>query len=163
MNTTTPLVILDSGTFNVYAPNAVAEAYANQFSPAGVLNETLGGYVVPCDAIVPSLSVTIGGVKFPFDEKDLIFPLDANGTQCLSTVTNGGNSTSDVYILWVTADSLADFSGATSSSTLSWQLSTLKPIRSPFMSGPRIRKQYSDRGVSCKGKNSRKKAADYTI
>ncbi|ORX38737.1 aspartic peptidase domain-containing protein [Kockovaella imperatae] len=99
INTTTELIILDSGTFNVYAPNAVAEAYANAFSPPGVYNASEGGYVVPCNATVPPLSVTIGGVEFPFDQRDLIFPLTANGEYCLSTVTNGGNTTSDVYIL----------------------------------------------------------------
>ena len=99
INTTTELIILDSGTFNVYAPNDVAEAYANAFSPPGVFNLTAGGYLVPCNATVPPLSVTIGGVEFPFDKQDLIFPSDATGVQCLSTVTNGGNSTEDIFIL----------------------------------------------------------------
>ena len=99
LNTTTQSIILDSGTFNVYAPNAVAEAYANAFVPAGVFNQTAGGYMVPCNAQIPPLSVSIGGVMFPFDKQDLIFPADATGVNCISTVTQGGNSTSDIYIL----------------------------------------------------------------
>lgn len=99
MNTTTTLIILDSGTFNIYAPNDVAAAYAAQFNPPGVYNASEGGYVIPCNATVPPLSVKIGGVEFCMEEQDLYFPINTEGTQCLSTVTNGGNSTSDVYIL----------------------------------------------------------------
>lgn len=99
LNTTTDLIILDSGTFNIYAPNDVAAAYAAAFKPAGVFNSSAGGYVVPCSAHVPELSIKIGGVSFPMDKQDLIFPIDATGETCVSSVTQGGNSTSDVYIL----------------------------------------------------------------
>ena len=99
-DTSSPLTILDSGTTLIYAPNHVADKFAKQFvPPAGPYNETLGAYEVLCDAQIPDLSVTIGGVEFPFTKEDLIFGLDPNGTVCMSSIVRGGNTTDDVYIL----------------------------------------------------------------
>ena len=54
--------IADTGTTLIYAPNAVVKAYYNSVS--GAKNSaTYGGYVFPCSAALPSLTLGVGSYK----------------------------------------------------------------------------------------------------
>lgn len=98
-DTSSPLTILDSGTTLLYAPNDVATAFNDAIVPSGSFNETLGAYVVDCNATFPELAVTIAGTQFFFAPEDLYYANDEMGITCLSSVVPGGNSSTDVYIL----------------------------------------------------------------
>jgi aspergillopepsin I len=99
LDTATPLAILDSGTTLLYAPDNVAYAFNNEIRPEPYYNETVGAYLVDCNATVPELAVTIAGSQFFFEPEDLVYAFEEAGNVCYSSVIPGGNSTKDVYIL----------------------------------------------------------------
>lgn len=55
--------IADTGTTLLYLPSALVTAYYKQVSGA-TNSATYGGYIVPCSATLPSLTLVIGGTKF---------------------------------------------------------------------------------------------------
>jgi len=101
IDTQTPLAILDSGTTLLYAPDAVAYAFNDEFRPKAVYNETAGAYLVDCNATVPELAITIAGTQFFFEPEDLVYAFDESSNTCYSSVIAGGNTTDAVYILQV--------------------------------------------------------------
>lgn len=153
IDTATPLAILDSGTTLLYAPDNVAAAFNGEIVPQGYYNETAGAYLIDCNATIPELAVTIAGTQFFFTREDLVYAYDLTGDVCLSSVVPGGNSTSDVYILWVYENSNrqtgsgADNLGATDSSSTSWRLSISKATRFRSMSVSHI-SQDADRTIT---------------
>ncbi|WVW78924.1 hypothetical protein I302_100887 [Kwoniella bestiolae CBS 10118] len=72
-NATSPIALLDSGTTNIIAPSAVAKAFNGAIVPSPMSNETMGSYIVQCNASIPDFSVTIEGVEFPLQKEDLVF------------------------------------------------------------------------------------------
>jgi len=90
INTTTPRIILDSGTTLIYLTNEIAEAYNKHWSPAATFDESNGIYFVDCNAKAPSLTVVIGGVEFEVDSRDLIYSAtDGVANDCISSVIPG--------------------------------------------------------------------------
>ena len=60
------------------------------------MNETLGFYIVDCNATAPPFSVVLGGKSFAIDPKDQIFDagVDQDGNpMCISGTTGGGAAT----------------------------------------------------------------------
>ncbi|KAH7309973.1 aspartic peptidase domain-containing protein [Rhexocercosporidium sp. MPI-PUGE-AT-0058] len=66
-------------------PNQVASL----FNPPAVWNESVYGYSVPCDAVVPQIAVKIGSVILPWDKRDLIMPEFPYSGGCVSGINNG--------------------------------------------------------------------------
>lgn len=80
-NTPFPYLV-DSGTTLSSVPDSDAEAINGLFQPPATLDSN-GYYTVPCDAIPPQISITVGGVVLPINPVDLI--LSGEGS-CLSGV-----------------------------------------------------------------------------
>ncbi|KAF8183823.1 acid protease [Mycena galopus ATCC 62051] len=95
--------IIDSGTSLNYLPNAVAQAYNEQFVPKATLDEGSGMWFVACNATVPPFSVTVGGKSFPIDARDQILENgtdDAGNPICISGTQPGGEYTpATIFIL----------------------------------------------------------------
>jgi hypothetical protein len=99
LNTTIPTIILDSGTTLVYLPDKIADAYNSHWNPAAQYDPSSGIYFVDCDAVAPKLNITIGGVDFKFDSRDLVYSAqDGYDQDCISSIVPGG-SISSVSIL----------------------------------------------------------------
>ncbi|BCS27874.1 pepsin-like aspartic protease [Aspergillus puulaauensis] len=85
---TTPYqTIVDSGSPQTMVPLEVADGFNNLFSPPANWSETSQGYVVDCEAEVPSLSMKIGGITFDINPDDLILQQDSSGFLCQSAIT----------------------------------------------------------------------------
>lgn len=84
------MVVIDSGTSLVYAPNAVADAVAAAFSPPATYNENVGTWYVSCNATAPIFGVSISQKIFFVNGEDLVVPSSDN--ECISGVqrNNGG-------------------------------------------------------------------------
>ncbi|KAL5319303.1 hypothetical protein ACEPPN_012354 [Leptodophora sp. 'Broadleaf-Isolate-01'] len=82
-------VYIDSLVTQSWLPPSTADQIASLFNPPAIWNDTIYGYSVPCDAVVPQLAVKIGGVILPWDKRDLIMPEFPNGGGCVSGVNNG--------------------------------------------------------------------------
>ena len=95
--------IIASGTTNFVFPTDVANAINSAYVPAAVFSDTLGLWIVPCDAHTPSLSIEINGVAFDINPLDMILDTettDANGKKVCSTSTvDGGTGSDNVYAL----------------------------------------------------------------
>jgi hypothetical protein len=107
--------ILDTGTATNKLPTAVADALNAAFDPPAVYNAAYDAYIVPCNATVPVFSVTLGGVAFVMDPRDMILSLgvtDADGTEiCVSSTQSSGANLHGLFILCVIAlidDALTD-------------------------------------------------------
>ena len=80
--------VVDTGTIPNLFHKEEAQAINALFDPPATFNETIGLFVVHCNAHVPQLGVSIGGQIFYHNPKDMIF---RQGDQCLSAVqTSGG-------------------------------------------------------------------------
>ena len=93
--------VVDSSYYGFAVPMEVAEAFNNATSPPGVFNTTLFGYEIDCNATTPALTVTIGGVEFDIDPRDLNFqqpapnqPADDHTVTCVLGVTSYPGATS---------------------------------------------------------------------
>lgn len=83
----------DTGTTLNSLPTDVAKAYNAKFVPPATFDQASNEYFVDCNAIAPTLGVTIGGSTFTIDGKDQILPrTDASGnTICKSGTQDGGD------------------------------------------------------------------------
>jgi hypothetical protein len=86
--------ILDCGTSANFVPSPAAADINAQFSPPGVLNETLGYWTVDCTAKAPFVAFKIGGKVMPMDPRDMIVR-SLNGLPgfeniCFSSIADGG-------------------------------------------------------------------------
>ena len=81
--------IVDSGTTLIYLPNKDAAAFNAAFDPPATYIPNQGAYFVDCSAKAPAFSITIGGVAFPINPKDLIFQNEKAGGLCLTAVADG--------------------------------------------------------------------------
>ena len=83
--------IADSGTTLLYTSDDVAAAFNAGFQPPAMLNETLGVYIVDCNATIPSLAVTVGGQDFAINSEDLNRDVGVTpGELCISGVIPSG-------------------------------------------------------------------------
>jgi hypothetical protein len=71
---------------------ALSKAVNNAFQPPAVFFYDFGAYFVDCDAIPPPLSITINGVDFVINPRDMIYQgvVDPHSHMCLSAVASGG-------------------------------------------------------------------------
>jgi hypothetical protein len=95
--------IIDSGTAPNFVPTAAAVDMNAQFVPPAVYNDTLGYWVVECDAKAPYAAFKIGGKVMPMDPKDMIVP-SLNGLQgyedvCFSAFGDGGDPTEGAMLI----------------------------------------------------------------
>ena len=81
--------ILDTGTVPITIDKEVTEAFGASFDPPAWQNETLGGYVVQCNATAPDFSVEIAGHVFKVNGKDLILNGPPEYPFCLMGVQAG--------------------------------------------------------------------------
>jgi len=90
INTTTPRIILDSGTTLIYLTDEIATEYNKHWNPPAQFVKEDGIYFVDCNAKAPSLTVVIGGVDFEVDSRDLIYSAtDGVSNDCISSVVPG--------------------------------------------------------------------------
>lgn len=73
---------VDTGTVAIVTDNTTARAFNSRFGPPAWYNETIGSYVVQCNATAPDLAVKIGGVSFPVNSKDLILDIASEYPYC---------------------------------------------------------------------------------
>lgn len=74
--------IADTGTTLVYLPTAIVKAYYAKVSGSQNSN-TFGGYVFPCTATLPNLSIVIAGVKQTIPGSYINYaPADSSGSTC---------------------------------------------------------------------------------
>ena len=73
VNNTDVVTLLDSGTFISQLPPQVAAAWHQALTPPGKLLD--GAYVVQCNASVPDMIVTVGGVNFTIPAEHLVVPI----------------------------------------------------------------------------------------
>jgi len=86
--------ILDTGTTLMYVPAAIVKAYYAKVSGAK-LDNTQGGYVFPCNAVLPNFSITVAGVKQTVPGKFINYAPITDGS---STCFGGMQSDADVGI-----------------------------------------------------------------
>jgi hypothetical protein len=95
--------IVDSGTAPNFVPTAAAADMNAQFVPAAVYNDTLGYWVVDCDAKAPYAAYKIGGKVMPMDPKDMIVPslngLPGYENVCFSAFADGGDPTEEAMLI----------------------------------------------------------------
>lgn len=80
---------MDSGTSQIYLPEAMANAIAAKYDPPAVFNDTIGAYSIPCDAIPPAFAVKIGGVVFPIDPRDMVLETYLGSGSCMTGTADG--------------------------------------------------------------------------
>jgi hypothetical protein len=95
--------IIDSGTSGNFVPSPAAADINAQFSPPGVYNETLGYWVVDCEAVAPFAAFKIGGKVMPMDKRDMIVR-SLNGLPgfedvCFSAFADGGSVGEGLFII----------------------------------------------------------------
>ena len=78
--------VVDTGTVPVIIDKENADRFNALFDPPGWYNETIGGYFVQCNATAPELGVSIAGVSFQTNAKDLILSVGADDVGCFSGV-----------------------------------------------------------------------------
>jgi aspergillopepsin I len=95
--------IVDSGTAPNFIPSPAAAELNAQFVPPGVYNQTLGYWVVDCNAKAPYAAYKIGGKVMPMDPQDMIVRslngLPGYENVCFSAFGDGGDPTTDVMII----------------------------------------------------------------
>lgn len=94
INTTQFPVIVDSGTTLLILPTEMTKDIAGLFDPPAVLIASEGAYFAPCNAVVPEVSVVIGGVPFGIAAADLLLQgqtLPNDTSSCLVGFNDGGN------------------------------------------------------------------------
>ena len=89
INSTSPQMIVDSGTTQNYVPEAVADAVNYAFSPPPDYKDSTGDYIVQCTSKPPTFGVVIGGKTFMIDPRDMIIN---EGGRCISGVAATGSS-----------------------------------------------------------------------
>lgn len=77
------LYVVNTGTMPNLFPKEQADAINALFSPSATFNSTYGGYLVSWNAEAPELGVSIGGMTFYHDPKDMILAYEA---VCLSAI-----------------------------------------------------------------------------
>lgn len=90
--------IADTGTSLLLVDQQVAEAYYKQVKGAQ-LNNQVGGFIFPCDAQLPDMSVAIGdSYMAKVSSKQLVFaPVDKANTTCFGGVQGNSGSGLQIY------------------------------------------------------------------
>ena len=81
--------IVDTGTTLIYLPTAMSKSINALFSPPAKYSEDDGVYFIKCSAKVPDVTITIGGVDFKVDKRDLV--LDTGDGRCVSGIADAHN------------------------------------------------------------------------
>lgn len=79
---------VDIGTVPNIVNESMAEAYNARYDPPAWFNQTLGQWLVQCNATAAEFSVEIGGVNFEQNPKDMILGGEEGYPFCLSGLQN---------------------------------------------------------------------------
>ncbi|CAK1361884.1 Aspartic protease PEP1 [Cercospora beticola] len=78
--------IMDTGTSLLYLPSRVASAYYAKV-PGAKIDNSQGGYTLPCSATPPNFNVAIGGKTFTVPGSYINYaPVDQSGTTCFGGI-----------------------------------------------------------------------------
>ncbi|EIN11159.1 acid protease [Punctularia strigosozonata HHB-11173 SS5] len=98
---TRSFAVLDTGTALSFIPTPIVQAVVEKFVPSATVQDDV--FFVDCNATAPAFAVTIAGIEFAVDPKDLILPggIDDDGNDiCISGVQDGGpDNGGDIFIL----------------------------------------------------------------
>lgn len=81
--------VVDTGTVTITVGEESAKILAASFDPPAWINETLGDYVVQCNATAPDFAMEIAGQLFNVTGKDLILELPPEHPFCYMGVQAG--------------------------------------------------------------------------
>ncbi|KAF2874220.1 aspartic peptidase domain-containing protein [Massariosphaeria phaeospora] len=79
----------DTGSTLLYLPAVIVQDFYSQIE-GSTDSATEGGYIFPCDAMVPDLSITVGGIPQIVPGEHIIWaPVDEAKTMCFGGVQDG--------------------------------------------------------------------------
>lgn len=112
--------IADTGTTLALFPDAVVEDYYSKVDGAQI-DSSQGGYVFPCDASLPDLTISPGNASVTIPGKYINYaPIDESGETCFGGIQSDGSTGISIYGDVVLKAAFVVFDQSQSSPRLGW-------------------------------------------